>query len=53
MSDQAIADAFNDNWNEFGEDVSTEFLLQITADRCGIDYDRVVDALGAIYGNEA
>lgn len=32
-------------WDEFGDDKSTEFLVQITADRLGIDPADVYDAL--------
>lgn len=40
-----IERAFQDAWEEFGDDKSTEFLISITADRMGVSYDRVVDAL--------
>ncbi len=32
-------------WDEFGDDKSTEFLVQITADRLGIEADDVYEAL--------
>jgi Flp pilus assembly protein TadB len=32
-------------WDEFGDDKSTEFLVQITADRLGVDPDEVYEAL--------
>jgi hypothetical protein len=32
-------------WNEFGDEKSTEFLVQITADRLGIEPEEVYDAL--------
>ena len=35
-------------WDEFGDDKSTEFLVQITADRLGIDTEEVYDALANI-----
>lgn len=44
---------FQDAWDEFGDEASTEFLLGITADRMGIEYGDVVDALAAIYSNPA
>jgi hypothetical protein len=44
-SDVKIDDAFHAAWDEFGDDASTEFLITITADRCGLSYGRVVDAL--------
>jgi hypothetical protein len=43
--DVKIDDAFHAAWEEFGDDKSTEFLITITADRCGVSYGRVVDAL--------
>lgn len=43
--DLKIDDAFSEAWDEFGDDKSTEFLITITADRCGVSYGRVVDAL--------
>jgi hypothetical protein len=43
--DLKIDDAFNMAWEEFGDGKSTEFLITITADRCGVSYGRVVDAL--------
>lgn len=46
--DRRIYQAFMDAWDEFGDDVSTLFLIQITADRCKCEYGRVVDALAAI-----
>lgn len=52
MSDEAIAEAFHGAWDDFGDDKSTEFLLQMTADRCGVSYNRVVEALANIHGDE-
>jgi hypothetical protein len=52
MTLEQIEQAFQDAWEEFGDDVSTEFLLSITADRCGCDYDRVVDALADAHDKE-
>lgn len=49
MTDQEIEQAFQDAWDEFGDDASTEFLLGITADRCGCDYGDVVDALASVH----
>lgn len=43
--DLKIDDAFNMAWEEFGDGKSTEFLITITVDRCGVSYGRVVDAL--------
>lgn len=40
-----IRAAFDAAEKEFGDDKSTEFLISITADRLGIEYDDVVDAL--------
>lgn len=52
MTAQEIEDAFQDAWEEFGDDKSTEFLIGITADRLGIDYIDVVDALAEIHAGE-
>lgn len=41
----SICAAFDAAWEEFGDNKSTEFLLSITADRLGIEYSDVVDAL--------
>ena len=49
MSDKQIEQAFQDAWKEFGDDKSTEFLINIAADRCKVSYRRVVNALEAIY----
>ncbi len=49
-SAEVIEQAFQDAWEEFGDDKSTEFLLSITADRLGIEYIDVVDALAEIQG---
>ena len=43
--DIKIDDTFEMALEEFGDDKSTEFLVTITADRCGVTYGRVVDAL--------
>ena len=40
-----VREAFDDAWEEFGDDKSTEFLIAIVADRLGIERDDVVDAL--------
>jgi len=53
MTDQEIDDVFQDAWDEFGDDKSTEFLIAITADRCGVDYERVVDALVSVHDKES
>lgn len=47
-----LAKAFNDAWHEFGDAVSTEFLIQITADRNDVDYGDVVEALAAEHGED-
>lgn len=39
--------AFMDAWAEFGDHKSTEFLVQIVADRHGADATDVYDALAA------
>jgi len=40
-------------WNEFGDDKSTEFLVQITADRLGLETDEVYDALASVHDHGA
>lgn len=40
-----IREAFDAAEEECGDDKSTEFLISIVADRLGIDYADVVDAL--------
>lgn len=49
MTDKEIEQAFQDAWEEFGDDKSTEFLIAITADRCCVNYERVVDALASLH----
>jgi hypothetical protein len=44
-SAKIISDCFNLAWEEFGDDKSTEFLVQITADRLDIEPDEVYAAL--------
>lgn len=51
--DIKIDDTFEEAWEEFGDDETTEFLITITADRCGVSYGRVVDALERIAKLEA
>lgn len=51
-TDQEIEDEFQSAWSEFGDDKSTEFLISITADRMGVDYSRVTDALAAVHGDK-
>ena len=46
---EAIEQAFQVAWDEFGDDKSTEFLISITADRMNCDYGSVVEALAAIH----
>jgi hypothetical protein len=48
MTDEEIDEVFQAAWDEFGDEVSTEFLLSITADRCDVDYERVVDAVVSV-----
>lgn len=45
LSDDKINQAFMLAWDEFGDDKSTEFLVQITADRLGVEPEDVYDAL--------
>lgn len=47
MPDQMIYHAFMLAWEEFGDDKSTEFLIQITADRMGVGVDDVCAALAS------
>jgi len=42
---QIINRCFNMAWKEFGEDKSTEFIAQITAERLGVTVEEVFDAL--------
>jgi Flp pilus assembly protein TadB len=35
-------------WDEFGDDKSTEFLVQVTAERLGITPEEVYDALAEV-----
>lgn len=35
-------------WDEFGDNKSTEFLVQITADRLGVEPEEVYDALVSV-----
>ncbi len=39
-------------WDEFGDDTSTEFLVQITADRLGIETDEVYAALAEVHDGQ-
>jgi hypothetical protein len=41
-----VHDTFDAVWDE-NDEKSTEWLIAMTADRCGISYDQVVDALYA------
>lgn len=43
--EETITRCFMMACDEFGDDKSTEFLVQITADRLGIDPDDVYEAL--------
>jgi hypothetical protein len=40
-----INKTFMEAWSEFGDDKSTEFLIQITAHRLGLDVAGVYDVL--------
>jgi Flp pilus assembly protein TadB len=40
-------------WDEFGDDKSTEFLVQVTADRLGVEPEEVYDALASCNDNKA
>ena len=42
---KSIVDEFNDAEDELGEDKSTEYLASITAEKLGIDYMTVINAL--------
>jgi Flp pilus assembly protein TadB len=44
---QTINRCFMLAWDEFGDDKSTEFLVQITADRLGVEPEEVYDALAS------
>lgn len=43
--DLKIDDAFHVALKEFGGDKSTDFLITITAERCGVSYGRAIEAL--------
>jgi Flp pilus assembly protein TadB len=47
--EETINRCFMMAWDEFGDDKSTEFLVQITADRLGVEPDEVYDALAAVH----
>ena len=42
-----IVECFMLNWDLFGDDKSTEFLAQFTAEQCGVEPDAVYAALEA------
>lgn len=54
--DDTIAETINRcfmmAWDEFGDDKSTEFLVQITADRIGIEAEDVYEALASTHAAE-
>jgi hypothetical protein len=52
MPDQMVSACFMLAWEEFGDDKSTEFLVQITADRLGIEPEEVYDALASVHGDQ-
>lgn len=45
--EQIINRCFMLAWDEFGDGKSTEFLVQITADRLGVEPEEVYDALAS------
>ena len=45
---EEIDDAFNDAEEEFGYEVSTEFLCAIVGDRLAIDYGDVIAGLAEV-----
>jgi hypothetical protein len=47
MPAQIINACFMLAWEEFGDEKSTEFLVQITADRLGIEPAEVYEALAS------
>jgi hypothetical protein len=49
---ETINRCFMLSWDEFGDDKSTEFLVQITADRLGIEPEEVYDALANCHDPE-
>lgn len=49
MTNKEIKQTFQDTWEKFGDNKSTEFLIAITADKCGVSYERVVDALASFH----
>ena len=48
MTDEDIELVFQNLWNELGDDVSTEYLLQMTSEKTGLSYYGVVAALRRI-----
>lgn len=50
MTNQEIKDTFLATWEEFGDDKSTDFLIAITAERCGVNFDHVLEALARLNG---
>lgn len=50
MPAQIISASFMLAWEEFGDDKSTEFLVQITADRLEIKPEDVYAALAEVHG---
>lgn len=51
--DRILNDAFMLAWDEFGDDKSTEFLVQIVADRLEVEPHEVYDALANCHDAEA
>jgi hypothetical protein len=50
--EQIINRCFMLAWDEFGDDKSTEFLVQITADRLDVTPEEVYDALASVSSND-
>lgn len=48
-AEQKINRCFMLAWDEFGDDKSTEFLVQITAERLGVKPENVYAALAACH----
>lgn len=48
LTPQKINEAFLAVWEEFGDNKSTEFIAQVTAERLKISASRVYDALQAV-----
>ena len=49
MTPKQLNDAFMQTWDQFGDSKSTEFLVQITAERCKVNPSVVYDALASTH----